>query len=165
MYTIIMQSNKWGGHAWEFYHTVTFNYPISPTIEDQKNIKGMFDYLGPNLPCSICKESFAFFYKYIPIDDFLSDRYGVVYWLYSVHTLVNHKLNQPNISFSTVIRKYEALRVSNEEPVTNEYVTMFIEMAKNKYQNIMTNKIAKMLKENKDKKEVVNIINDVIAYS
>ena len=160
-----MQSDKWGGRAWEFYHTVTFNYPISPTIEDQRNIKGMFDFLGPNLPCSICKDSFTFFYKYIPIDDFITDRYGVVYWLYYLHTLVNHKLNKQNLSFSQTIRKYEALRVSNEEPVNNDYVNIFTEISRNKYHEIMKKKIAKMLRENTTKKEVITIIDDVLFNS
>lgn len=155
-----MQSDKWGSHAWEFYHAITFNYPIVPTVEDQKNIKGMFEYLGPNLPCSICKDSFTFFYKHIPIDDFVQDRYGVVYWLYCVHTLVNHKLNKQNVSFSAIIKKYEALRVSNEEPVNAEYINIFICSA-SIYKETMKNKIAKMLRENKEKKEVINIINDV----
>jgi hypothetical protein len=161
MRLFIMQSDKWGSHAWFFLHTVTFNYPLKPIMEDQRNIIGLFSHIGPNLPCSICRDSFVFFYGYIPINDFTEDRYGVVYWLYILHSIVNYKLNKPNITFEKVIQYYEALRVSNEEPVTNEYINNFISIAKNKYQSLIDKKIAHMLKNNSNKKEVIAIINRV----
>lgn len=152
-----MQSNIWGKHAWEFFHIITFNYPIIPTSTDKQQIKCLFDCLGPNLPCCICRDSFAFFYKYLSINNFIDSRYGIVYWLYIIHTIVNFKLNKNSINFADVIKKYEALRVSNKEPVNSSYINDFIQKTE-KYNKIMTDQIVKMLKENQDKDEVKKIV-------
>ena len=48
--------------------------------------------------------------KYIPIDDFLDSREGVVYWLYVIHNLVNNKLYKPNFPLCEVVVIYEKMR-------------------------------------------------------
>jgi hypothetical protein len=155
-----MQSNIWGRHAWEFAHTITFNYPAQPTKTDQNNIKGFFDYFGPNLPCSICRESFNYFYEHIPIDEFVGSRYGVVYWLYIMHSLVNYKLNKRNITYSELIYKYENIRVSNEaQTVTANYVRHFINESNRVYSDIIKEKISNLLQHGYKKKDIINIIN------
>ena len=40
-----MQSNKWGKHAWEFSHYVSFNYPIKPTQHDRECCRTYFENL------------------------------------------------------------------------------------------------------------------------
>ena len=34
-----MNQNIWGSHLWFSLHTISFAYPIKPTINDQNNYK------------------------------------------------------------------------------------------------------------------------------
>ena len=105
-----MNVNKWGPGGWDFLHSITFNYPLEPTVEDIDKYKSFFSTVGEMLPCKYCRESFIIYYKYIPIDEFLDSRVGVTYWLYRIHQLVNEKVFKPNSTFENVIRTYESFR-------------------------------------------------------
>lgn len=96
----------WGRHTWMYLHTLTFNYPSNPTIKDKKKYYNHFSNLGDMLPCPSCATSYKIYFKYIPIDEFLDDIYGITYWLYIIHYLVNKKLNKSNISFADVVKIY-----------------------------------------------------------
>ena len=37
-----MNQNIWGSHLWFSLHTISFAYPIKPTINDQNNYKNFF---------------------------------------------------------------------------------------------------------------------------
>ena len=114
-----MRVNKWGHNGWDFLHTITFNYPIKPTIKDKENYKTLFLSLNNTLPCIYCQESFIIYSKYIPIDYYLEDRNGLSYWLYIIHNLVNYKLGKENVNFIDVIKKYESYRAKCGK-MTNE---------------------------------------------
>ena len=32
-----MVTSIWGPNMWHYLHTISFNYPIKPTIDDKKN--------------------------------------------------------------------------------------------------------------------------------
>ena len=105
-----MQTVKWGNAMWTPLHAITFNYPIKPTQIDKNKYKQYFNLTGQILPCKYCRESFITYSKYIPIDTFLDSREGVVYWLYTIHNLVNNKLYKPNTSLCEVVVIYEKMR-------------------------------------------------------
>jgi hypothetical protein len=105
-----MQTDKWGPHAWEYLHTVTFAYPEEPSAIDKQDYYDLFSNLRTTLPCKHCRDSYSIFFKHIPIDNYLDSRYGLVFWLYVIHNMVNLKLNKDTVSFKDVIIKYENLR-------------------------------------------------------
>jgi hypothetical protein len=105
-----MQTDKWGPHAWEFLHTITFAYPESPSAVDRQNHYDLFSNLKYTLPCKYCRESYAVFFRHLKIDDYLDSRYGLVFWLYVFHNLVNLKLGKQPASFKDVLTKYENIR-------------------------------------------------------
>lgn len=37
-----MNQNIWGSHLWFSLHSISFNYPLSPSIEDKNNYKNFF---------------------------------------------------------------------------------------------------------------------------
>ena len=167
-----MQSNKWGAHAWEFFHTITFNYPLKPSYEIKEQNRHFFENIRHILPCNICKESFTFFYEHIPIDYFLDDRNGVVYWLYVMHNIINLKLGYNTVNLKYVILKYENNRAkcgnidtTNLEKIKecqdkkkwNEEMENFYINTINKYQNYMVKKISNIIKKYKNRQEIVNI--------
>lgn len=174
-----MQSNKWGSNAWEFLHTITFNYPRDPTYYDKIRYRVFFENLREILPCSICRKSFCLFYDYIPIDDYLEDRHGVVYWLYSIHNIVNLKLNNELFPLKEVIIKYEnnrarcgnidtkddkKLKQCQKPLIWNEDMELFLRNAIDKYRDITLKKVYKLIKENGDRQEIINIKNSLKKY-
>ena len=115
-----MNVNKWGPGAWDFLHSMTFNYPLNPTQIDKNNYSNYFNSLSKMLPCKYCKQSYEIYIKYIPIGSFLDSREGVCYWLYKIHELINQKIFKKNISFKEVITKYETFRAKCGKITVND---------------------------------------------
>jgi hypothetical protein len=110
-----MQTSKWGPSAWEYLHTLTFNYPEKPTDDNKKYYYELFDNLKYTLPCKYCRESFSIFFKYININDYLNDRMGITYWLFTIHNIVNYKLNKKKVDFIDVVDFYEKRRANQTD--------------------------------------------------
>jgi hypothetical protein len=155
-----MQSDKWGPHAWEYLHTVTFNYPERPSAVDKQNHYDLFNNLRSTLPCGYCRQSYGIFFEHVSIDDYLDSRFGLVFWLYVVHNIVNLKLNKDVVKFSDVVRKYEGLRAqcgkmddkeklqqcrANLPPVDEQKVTDFCQRCVEKYEGVTLKNILRMV--------------------
>jgi hypothetical protein len=110
-----MQTSKWGPSAWDYLHTLTFNYPENPTNDHKKYYYELFNNLRFTLPCKFCRESYNIFFKYININDYLEDRMGITYWLYTIHNTVNLKLNKKKVEFIDVVDFYEKRRANQSE--------------------------------------------------
>jgi hypothetical protein len=101
-----MDPSFWGRSAWQFLHTITFNYPMNPTKEDKDKYYKYFESLGSILPCPSCAESYKIYFKQIPINDYLNDTYGITFWLYIIHYIVNKKLSKDTPPFLDVVKIY-----------------------------------------------------------
>jgi hypothetical protein len=107
-----MQTSKWGPSAWDYLHTLTFNYPENPSDDNKKYYYELFNNLRFTLPCKFCRESYNIFFKYININDYLDDRKGITYWLFTIHNIVNLKLNKKKVNFIDVVNHYEKRRAN-----------------------------------------------------
>ena len=107
-----MQTSKWGPSAWDYLHTLTFNYPENPSDDNKKYYYELFNNLRFTLPCKYCRESYNIFFKYININDYLDDREGITYWLFTIHNIVNLKLNKKKVNFIDVVNYYEKRRAN-----------------------------------------------------
>ena len=101
-----MDPNFWGNPTWKSIHSMSFNYPENPTDYDKQKYFNFFNNLGDMLPCPSCATSYKLYMKYIPINEYLDDIYGITFWLYTIHFLVNKKLAKKNINFIDVIKMY-----------------------------------------------------------
>lgn len=107
-----MQTKKWGPSAWEFVHTVAFRYPDKPTSQDISDYKLFFQYLGTQLPCKYCRESWAIFKEELPIEPFLESKTHLGLWSYLMHNKVNNKLRKqgnpvpPDPTFNEIYERY-----------------------------------------------------------
>ena len=110
-----MQTSKWGPCAWEYLHTLTFNYPENPTDDNKKYYYELFNNLKFTLPCKYCRESYSIFFKYININNYLNDRMGITYWLFTIHNIVNYKLNKKKVDFIDVVNFYEKRRANQTD--------------------------------------------------
>ena len=106
-------SNFWGYESWSFLHNVTFNYPLKPNNQDKINFYKYFKYLGNVLPCNECKRHYKKLFQYIDIKYFLSNRYGLIWWLFIIHNLINKKLNKQLYEFKDLINRYYNFNQNN----------------------------------------------------
>tara|TARA_B000000475_G_C15902815_1_gene409306 strand:- start:298 stop:807 length:510 start_codon:yes stop_codon:yes gene_type:complete len=105
-----MDPNIWGPHAWIFLHTITLTYPHKPTTQDKINYKNFFINLGKVLPCPHCNNNYNIHLNQLPIDEFLTSKKSLVYWLIQIHNLTNNVLNKKNnISFDEFTDIYKNL--------------------------------------------------------
>jgi hypothetical protein len=120
-----MQTVEWGPGLWTSLHCMSFNYPENPTEDDKKHYLSFFTLLGEMLPCIFCKQSYKIYLKYFPINDFLKNRYGCTYWVYTLHNLVNSKLGKPLMEFQQCVEIYEKKRAKCGKVIENsvEYET------------------------------------------
>lgn len=95
-----------GRSTWTYLHTLTFNYPENPTENDKLKYYTHFKQLPEFLPCPSCASSFKIYFEYIPITAYLDDIYGITFWLYIIHFIVNSKLKKKNTDFLDVIKLY-----------------------------------------------------------
>ena len=116
-----MDPSFWGRSTWLYLHTLTFNYPTSPTPDDKTKMYNYFKQLSQFLPCPSCAQSYEKYFNYIPITDYLDDVHGLTFWLYTIHFLVNTKLKKSNSSFLSVVKTYLSHKTQcNIQPVTSK---------------------------------------------
>ena len=99
-----MFNNQWGPHGWIFLHSITFQYPMNPSINDKKNYYNFFHSLQYILPCPKCKNHYSDHLKNNPIQ--LNSRLDLIHWLIKVHNNVNKSLNKKIYSFNEIENLY-----------------------------------------------------------
>ena len=98
-------NNIWGPPAWTFLHTITFNYPNNPSVQDKQNYYNFFDSLKFVLPCDKCKKHYKENSR--DLKDNLNSRDDLVKWLIDIHNDVNIKNNKSVWSYADVYNKYQ----------------------------------------------------------
>lgn len=107
-----MMSGTWGPSTWHYLHTVSFNYPTTPTQEDRKLYTNMLMNIGATLPCSYCRNNFKTNMKKAKFSqkDMIS-RDSFSRFIYRLHNHVNKMLGKNiKISFEEVRDRYEHFR-------------------------------------------------------
>lgn len=105
-----MQTAAWGPHTWVLFHSVAFNYPQKPNEDDRGRYRRFYTGLGEILPCKYCRESYTQFLGERPLEPYLRDREGVIYWTYMIHDRVNRKLGKTSCPFEEYVQTYENMR-------------------------------------------------------
>lgn len=115
-----MDPSFWGRSTWKYLHTLTFAYPMNPSSEDKIKMVNYFNQLPEFLPCSDCANSFRLYLQYIPIHEYVDNTYSLVYWLYTIHFIVNKKLKKKNINLNSVVCEYIVHKAAcDTNPVVN----------------------------------------------
>tara|TARA_B100001094_G_C18176814_1_gene798349 strand:+ start:1311 stop:1781 length:471 start_codon:yes stop_codon:yes gene_type:complete len=113
MNNIDSNNNIWGPPAWKFLHTITFNYPNNPSINDKITYKNFFIILQNIIPCSICQYNYKLHMEKFPIDKYLNSRDNLVKWLINIHNEVNKLHNKPIKNYDEIINYYTQLYNNN----------------------------------------------------
>ena len=105
-------TNTWGPPLWHFLHTMSFNYPVKPTLEDKHNYRGFILSLQNILPCGACRKNLKTNLRQLPLTmSDMSNRETFSRYIYNLHELVNRMLKKSSgLSYCDVRERYEHFR-------------------------------------------------------
>lgn len=107
-----MLTTVWGPSLWHSLHTISFNYPVKPTLQDKKNYKRFIMNLRYVLPCKYCRMNFKRNIKEVPLNDkALKNRNNFSHWMFKLHEHINKMLGKKSgLKFCDVRERYEHFR-------------------------------------------------------
>lgn len=107
-----MLTSVWGPPMWHFLHTMSFNYPVNPTVEDKKHYSNFIYDLRYVLPCKYCRINLTSNLKANPLlDCHLKSRETFSKFIYRLHEIVNKRLGKKSgLSYCDVRERYEHFR-------------------------------------------------------
>lgn len=107
-----MLTYVWGPPLWHFLHTMSFNYPVNPTIDDKNRYEAFIHTLGFVLPCRYCRDNYYNNLRSINFSDKdFKNRDTFSRMIYNLHDAVNKQLNKTTpISYDEVKHRYEHFR-------------------------------------------------------
>jgi hypothetical protein len=107
-----MLTTIWGPNMWHYLHTISFNYPVKPSIDDKKYYKQLILNMQYTLPCKYCRINLKNNFKNHPLKScHLKNRDSFSRYIYRLHEIVNKMLNKKsNISYCDVRERYEHFR-------------------------------------------------------
>lgn len=107
-----MLTTVWGPSLWHYLHTMSFNYPVSPTKEQKKHYKDFILNLVHVLPCKYCRINLEKNFKTLPLSDSdMESRNTFSRYVYKLHETVNTMLGKKsNLTYCDVRERYEHFR-------------------------------------------------------
>ena len=107
-----MLTTVWGPSTWHLLHTMSFNYPVSPTCDDKRNYRNFILSLQYVLPCGKCRKNLTNNFKKLPLKMcHMENRYKFSLYIYRLHEVVNKMLGKTSgLSYSDVRERYEHFR-------------------------------------------------------
>lgn len=107
-----MLTTVWGPPMWHYLHTMSFNYPVHPTLKDKKNYRHMILNLRNTLPCGKCRENLKKNFKSLPLTMAkMKNRATFSKYVYDLHEKVNTMLHKHSgLTYEMVRERYEHFR-------------------------------------------------------
>ena len=107
-----MLVSVWGPSVWHSLHTMSFNYPIKPTLEEKKHYRDFILSLQHVLPCKYCRMNLKTNFKQLPLTmGKMKNRETFSRYIYDLHELINKMLHKKsNLSYCDVRERYEHFR-------------------------------------------------------
>lgn len=107
-----MLTSVWGPGLWHTLHTMSFNYPISPTLEDKTYYRNFILNLQYVLPCGKCRKNLKMNFKKCPLKmSDMKSRETFSKYIYNLHEIINRMLNKDSgLSYNDVRERYEHFR-------------------------------------------------------
>lgn len=107
-----MLTTVWGPSMWHFLHTMSFNYPVTPTQEQKKHYMDFILNLRNILPCKYCRMNLTNNLATRPIRMcHMESRDTFSRFIYDLHETVNKLLGKNSgLSYCDVRERYEHFR-------------------------------------------------------
>lgn len=115
-----MVTKIWGPVAWTLLHTISFNYPVDPTLEQKHQYRDFILSLQNVLPCGTCRKNLVTNFKQFPLTmEDMESRDTFSRYIYNLHELVNRMLKKKSgLTYCDVRERYEHFRsrCTHEKP-------------------------------------------------
>ena len=107
-----MLTSVWGPSLWHSLHTISFNYPLNPSMDDKKRYRQFILQLKYVLPCKYCRINLKQNFKCLPLQmKDMKNRETFSRYMYQLHELVNKMLGKKSgLSYEQVRERYEHFR-------------------------------------------------------
>jgi hypothetical protein len=107
-----MMTSVWGPAMWLFLHTMSFNYPVNPTEEQQKHYYKFFKNIQNILPCKYCRDNYKENLKTHKLNKaVMKNRDSLSRWVYEIHEIINKKLGKVSgLTYEQVRDRFEHFR-------------------------------------------------------
>ena len=107
-----MLTKIWGACMWHYLHTMSFNYPVNPSIQQKQHYRNFILSLKNVLPCGKCRENFKKNLKHLPlIMSHMKSRDSFSKYVYELHEVVNKMLGKNSkLTYEEVRERYEHFR-------------------------------------------------------
>jgi len=117
-----MMTSVWGPPIWHMLHTISFNYPITPTDKQKKDYYKFYKNLKNILPCKYCRDNLTNNLKELPLTlDIFKSRDTLSRWVYKLHELINTMLGKKSgLCYEEVRDRYEHFRSRCIESIDNK---------------------------------------------
>lgn len=116
-------TSTWGPPLWHYLHTMSFNYPVHPTLQDKIHYRNFVLQLQYVLPCKYCRMNLTKNFKQLPLTiSVMKNRESFSRYIYELHELINTMLRKKsNLTYYQVRERYEHFR----SRCTKELPTLF----------------------------------------
>lgn len=107
-----MLTTVWGPGIWHYLHTMSFNYPVNPTVEEKRHYRDFVLNLQYVLPCGKCRKNLKKNFKKLPLTmAAMKSRDTFSKYVYDLHETVNKMLEKRSgLSYADVRERYEHFR-------------------------------------------------------
>lgn len=107
-----MLTSVWGPGMWHFLHTMSFNYPVSPTQMQKHQYMNFIHQLKHVLPCGKCRKNLRTNFAKLPLKmSHMESRSTFSNYIYDLHELINKMLGKSsNLTYEMVRDRYEHFR-------------------------------------------------------
>lgn len=107
-----MLTSVWGPSLWHSLHTISFNYPVKPTLKQKQQYLSFFKSLRYVLPCKYCRDNYVNNLKRVPLNmQTMKSRLTLSKWLYLLHEEINNMLGKKSgLTYNDVRNRYEMFR-------------------------------------------------------
>ena len=114
-----MLTTVWGPSAWHFLHTMSFNYPVKPTVFQKRHYMDFIQHLEHVLPCGKCRKNLKRNFKRLPLKmSDMESRATFSLYIYRLHELVNKMLGKSSgLTYEDVRERYEHFRARCAKPL------------------------------------------------
>lgn len=127
-------TSLWGPAAWHLLHTISFNYPVNPTLEEKHQYRNFIISLQNVLPCGACRKNLTNNFKKLPLTmSNMKSRDTFSRYIYNLHELINKMLNKKsNLSYCDVRERYEHFRARCTDTKPKVFTLSQLKTNKNK---------------------------------
>ena len=107
-----MLVSVWGPSMWHALHTISFNYPIHPTVQEKQHYRNFILNLQYVLPCKYCRMNLKTNFKHLPLTmSKMKNRETFSRYIYDLHELIHKMLHKKSArTFCDVRERYEHFR-------------------------------------------------------